>query len=232
VDRRLKQRFRFHEYAMIAHMAPGQTDLHACYELTVDGRHAILSGDNFYPAQQWGGTGGLSGLNGGRPDRWRYTVNRYLRIEPECVLASHIHPFEFRRDDFLAMRRWCSDVTEAMRSIAPDGSVTRHHDPHMLDLWPYSQACTPGEIIRVTGLFRNPYNRRVKMTARLVVPDGWTVTDAEPEEWTGAIQAHGFGFPRWELRAGDETGPFMLAADVTLDGAYLGEKAECYVHVR
>src|SRR5205085_2206434 len=129
----------------------------------IDGHAAILSGDNFYPVQQWGGTGGLCGLNGGHPDRWRRTIDLYLRLEPEWVLASHIHPFEFRQDDFLAMRRWCDDVSAAMRAVAPDGCLGRHHDPHTFDLEPYAQEARAGQSVRITGSFRNPYDRPLDM---------------------------------------------------------------------
>jgi glyoxylase-like metal-dependent hydrolase (beta-lactamase superfamily II) len=242
VDRRLAEgeRFRFHEHEMIAHYAPGQTDLHACYEITIDGRRAIISGDNFYPVQQWGGTGGLCGLNGGHPDRWRRTIDLYLQLAPEWVLASHIHPFVFRRDDFLAMRQWCDDVSAAMRKIAaldyprtrqhgiPDGNLERHHVPLTFSLEPYAQEVRPGELFQVTGAFHNSYDHPVEFSARLIVPEGW---EATPPDRQGTIPPGEVGSPIWEVRAGSGPDAALLTADLVYDGLYLGEKAECYVYL-
>lgn len=67
VDRLLADlgEFEWRGYGFHAFDFPGQTDLHALYATAVDGRRVVFSGDNFYPPQQWGGTGGLCGLNGG-----------------------------------------------------------------------------------------------------------------------------------------------------------------------
>jgi glyoxylase-like metal-dependent hydrolase (beta-lactamase superfamily II) len=228
VDRRLAEgeRFRFHEHELTAHFAPGQTDLHACYALTLDGHPAILSGDSFYPAQQWGGTGGLCGLNGGHPDLWRRTVDLYLRLAPEWVLASHVHPFEYRRDDFLAMRQWCDDVSAAMRAVAPDGNLERHHVPHTFSLEPYAQAVRPEDPFQVRGRFHNPYERPVEVAARLVLPEGWQT--AAPG-WAGSVAPGEAAGPVWTITAENGPGVALLTADLLYDGAYLGEKAECFV---
>ena len=37
------------------------------------------------------------------------------------------------------MRRWTEDVAAAMTALAPDGSLERHHDPHLVALEPYAQ---------------------------------------------------------------------------------------------
>jgi glyoxylase-like metal-dependent hydrolase (beta-lactamase superfamily II) len=232
VDRRLEEgeRFTFHEHELTAYFAPGQTDLHACYPLQIDGHPAILSGDNFYPAQQWGGTGGLCGLNGGHPDGWRRTLELYLKLAPEWVLASHIHPFEYREEDFRTMLRWCDDVSAAMRAVAPDGNLERHHIPHTFNLEPYAQEATSGEPLGITGSFHNPYDRQISVAARLVTPGGWQV---EPASWQVPVAPGEVAKPEWQVTAAlgaeEEHPTLVVTADLVYDGAYLGEKAECYV---
>lgn len=230
VDRRLAEgeRFSFHEHALQALWAPGQTDLHACYPLTLDGRRALLSGDSFYPVQQWGGTGGLCGLNGGHPESWRRTIERYLQLDPEWVLASHIHPFEFRREDFDTMRRWCDDVAGAMRGVAADGCLERHHVPHTFNLEPYAQEARTGGEITLAGRFHNPYDRLIRLEARLAVPDGW---EAAPDSTAIEIEPGAVAAPVWRVRVGTQPGTFLLAADLVFDGEYLGEKAEAYMRL-
>ncbi len=65
-----------------------------------------MAGDNFYPPQQWGGTGGLCGFNGGLPKLWRQSAELVLRLTPDWILASHLQPFPFRREDFEAVVAW------------------------------------------------------------------------------------------------------------------------------
>jgi glyoxylase-like metal-dependent hydrolase (beta-lactamase superfamily II) len=230
VDRRLAEdeTFTWREYTLRAHHSPGQTDLHAAYEIVVDGRRALLSGDNFYPPQQWGGTGGLSGLNGGHPLRgWRRSIDLVLALEPEWVLASHIQPFPYRRADFEAMRAWTEAVAAAMRDLAPDETLERHHDPHWISLTPYVQSAT-AEPFPVTARVNNPYARPVEAIVRLVAPQGWLIPDAERRL---ALPPHDSATTDWSVTAVSAGENEMLTLDVTFDGESLGELAECYVRL-
>ena len=153
VDRLLPDlgEFEWRGYKFHAFDFPGQTDLHALYATAVDGHRVVFSGDNFYPPQQWGGTGGLSGLNGGHPLKgWRRSIERVLELEPDWLLAAHVQPFPYRRADFEAMLAWTDAVAEAMRALAPDGCLERHHDPHLIELSPYCQRLD-GDPISVTA---------------------------------------------------------------------------------
>jgi glyoxylase-like metal-dependent hydrolase (beta-lactamase superfamily II) len=234
VDRRLAEgeAFTWREYAFRAHDFPGQTDLHAAYETTVDGRRVLFSGDNFYPPQQWGGTGGLCGLNGGHPFKgWRRSIDLVLSLEPEWILASHIQPFPYRRDDFLACRDWTEAVAAAMRDIAPDGCLERHHDPHWITMEPYAQPAPPASggypaPTPVTVRLQNPYEHRVTAEVRLVLPEGWRVDDPERRI---EIPAGGSSPAEWSITPQPSSRNELVTLDVTWDGEYLGEIAECYV---
>lgn len=218
----------WHEYTFRAYHTPGQTDLHATYETHVDGHHVLFSGDSFYPPQQWGGTGGLCGFNGGHPLRgWRPTIELIMQLEPEWLLASHLQPFPYRQADWEAMLRWTEEVAAAMRAVAPDGSLERHHDPHLITLWPYVQAASAGEPLTLTARVQNPYPHPIPVELRLVLPkglaaDGKTVQLTVPPGETGQAA--------WELAlpAGVQ-GVQMVTLDVTYDEQYLGEKAEAYL---
>jgi len=221
--------FEWREYVLHAYESPGQTDLHALYATAVDGKKVVFSGDNFYPPQQWGGTGGLSGLNGGHPLRgWRGSIELMLMLEPDWVLASHVQPFPYRRADFEAMLGWSEAVADAMRALAPDGCLERHHDPHLIELFPYCQRLQ-GDAARVTARVQNPYPNPIQADLALVLPPGWGLERAHRRLTVaaGAVGATSWT-PRW-------TGPAppaaaMLTLDVVYEGEYLGQKAECYVY--
>ncbi len=53
------------EYSLHFEHQPGQTILAMSIETEVDGRRVLFTGDNFYRADQYSGSGGWSGMNRG-----------------------------------------------------------------------------------------------------------------------------------------------------------------------
>jgi len=230
VDRALgeAETAHWHEYAITSYFLPAQTDLHACYETHIDGRHVLFTGDDFYPAQQWGGTGGLSGLNGGHPrNGWRRSIQLILDINPDWIVCSHTQPFAYDRAHFETALEWTEAVARQMERIAPDGNLERHHNPHFIHFFPYVQRVGPERECTVTARIQNTYHERKAVTARLVAPDGW---DVSPCEDTIHIAPDTVGEIAFTLKPPSRSsGRQMLTLDVLYDGEYLGEMAECYV---
>jgi hypothetical protein len=150
-----------------------------------------------------------------------------LELQPDWVLAAHVQPFPFRRADFEAMLAWSDAVTEAMRSLAPDGGLERHHDPHLVELLPYCQALE-GDVVPVTARVRCPYPNPIQVDLALVLPPGWSVGRARRRL---TVPAGGSAETSWAVRvdALDGEPGWMLTVDVNYEGEYLGQKAECYV---
>jgi glyoxylase-like metal-dependent hydrolase (beta-lactamase superfamily II) len=230
VDRALPElgEVEWRGYQLHAFDCPGQTDLHALYATAVDGRRVVFSGDNFYPPQQWGGTGGLCGLNGGHPvSGWQASIRLLLELQPDWLLAAHVQPFPYRRSDFEAMLGWSEAAAEAMRALAPDGCLERHHDPHLIELLPYSQPLQ-GETVTVTARVRNPYPNPIQVDLALVLPSGWSLARTHRRLTApagGTVEA------TWSPTVSDPppADASMFAVDVVYEGDYLGQKAECYV---
>jgi len=230
VDRRLKtgETYKWREYDFSSYWFPAQTDLHAAYHFTIDGHRALFSGDNFYPPQQWGGTGGLSGFNGGHPLRgWKRSIELVLELEPEWILASHTQPFPYRRTDFLAMLAWSQNVARIMCDIAPDGNLERHHSPHFISLTPYLQSANSASI-NITARVMNTYEHSVEVELDLLLPEN---TETHARGAKIMVKPDEIGEWNWEVNIADEmTGTQMVIVNVIYDGQYWGQKAECYVH--
>jgi glyoxylase-like metal-dependent hydrolase (beta-lactamase superfamily II) len=227
VDRPLAdgETVRWREYELTARWFPAQTDFHAAYELTIDGHRAIFSGDNFYPAQQWGGTGGLSGFNGGRPEYWRRSARQVLAYEPDWILASHMQPFVYRRADFETIVAWSHEVEALMRELSPAGDLRRHHDPHLCEARPYVQAAS--DSMRVSVRLANSRERTVTARVAPLAPADIGVVGGAQTATLAADAEHTFV---WDLTAAaDWRGVAMVTFDVTVDGEPWGELAECYV---
>ena len=231
VDRPLADlaEFEWRGYRLHAFEFPGQTDLHACYATAVDGRRVVFSGDNFYPPQQWGGTGGLSGLNGGHPRHWRASIELLLQLQPDWILAAHVQPFPYRRADFEAMLSWSEAVSAAMQALAPDGCLERHHDPHLIELMPDRQSLAGARGRPLPPEFNNPYPQPIEVDVALVLPTGWSIARAHRRL---AVPAGGRARASWSPRVDDpgSAKAWMLTVDVLYEGEYLGQKAECYIY--
>ncbi len=214
----------WHEYALTAWWFPGQTDLHDAFSTTVDGHRVLFSGDNFYPAQQWGGTGGQCGFNGSHPDLWRQSAELVLRLAPNWILASHLQPFEYRRADFEAVVDWTQRIHRAMRELAPDGNVERHHSPHFVEARPYVQPAAAENRVQLT--LRNSYPAALELVVTPRLPAGVT-GDAAPCSATvapGASHAWEFSF-----HAAGLEGMRLVTFDVQANGEPWGELVECYL---
>lgn len=218
---------RWHEYELTAWWFPGQTDFHDAFSLTIDGHRALFSGDNFYPAQQWGGTGGQCGYNGSHPDNWRRSAELVMELEPEWILASHMQPFEYRRADWEAIVDWSERIAALMRDIAPDGNLERHHSPHFVSARPYVQILSTQVTnpIKVTWHNRYDHVQVVGIAARL--PAGLAVDRAQTVIEVPAGESRGVGF-LVTAEAGLQ-GMQMVTFDLTVNGEPWGELAECYL---
>lgn len=217
--------YPWHEYQLTSYWFPGQTDLHAVYEVTIDGHHCLLAGDNFYPAQQWGGTGGLCGYNGGRPALWRYSAELVLRLRPDWMLSSHLQPYVYREPDFAAVVEWSDRISGLMRELAPDGNLERHHSPHFIEPRPYVQPAAESVVVALR--VRNTYPDQLVLRLTACPPDG--VSCAQPSA-TLQLAPGESAETAWRFHCDPGLeGMRMVTFDVTANGQRWGELCECYV---
>jgi hypothetical protein len=151
-----------------------------------------------------------------------------MRLEPDWILASHLQPFLYRQGDWEAMLQWTFDVTMAMHALTPDGCLGRHHDPHLLTLWPYVQSAAEGPLTLIARV-KNPYPREIQAELRLVLPPGLS---ADGETAALTVEPGDTGQATWPLTVAEGArGVQMVTLDVTYAGQYLGERAEAYVRL-
>jgi glyoxylase-like metal-dependent hydrolase (beta-lactamase superfamily II) len=146
---------QWYEYALTFYRFPGQTAFGSAVQTVVDGRHILFAGDNFFPVEQWNGTGGVMGLNRGLPPGYAYSAAKVLEIRPEWVLAAHEGPFLFDEEEFRNRASWAAEVERCMKELAPaaGGGWQAHHDPHALSVYPFMCEGRGGEWmgVRLTG---------------------------------------------------------------------------------
>jgi len=220
--------FKWHEYNFEVFEFPGQTDFHAGYFAVIDGRKVFFSGDNFYPAQQWGGTGGFSSFNGGDPENgWRRSIKLLLRLEPEWVLASHMHPFMFRRADFEQRLDWTYEIVDAMKAIAADEHYQLTFNQHIYKVFPYSQPAAAAFSVEFTVV--NPAKTIAVLEVTPVVPPG---IEAVNEFAEITVQPSGNTSVKFDFKMAESTlkSGAMIAFDIVRNREYLGQKTECFIY--
>jgi glyoxylase-like metal-dependent hydrolase (beta-lactamase superfamily II) len=141
------ERVVWNEYELRLHWYPGQTAFALAVEAIVDGKHVLFTGDNFFPVEQWTGTGGIMGLNRGLPMGHGYSAAKTIEISPEWILAGHEFPFIFDYDEFRNRVNWAKEVSACMVRLSPEGEWRVHFDPHAISIYPFLSQVTRGQRI-------------------------------------------------------------------------------------
>lgn len=132
IARRLRdgEEVAWREYKVRIHHQPGQTEFAMGLELQIDGRHVLFTGDNFYRADQYSGSGGWSGHNRGLPAGYVRSIERIIAMQPDWILAEHGGAFEYSAEDFAARLAWAKEAAAAADALSPSGDHLRDWDPH------------------------------------------------------------------------------------------------------
>jgi glyoxylase-like metal-dependent hydrolase (beta-lactamase superfamily II) len=149
VDRVLRdgETVEWREYRLRIHHLPGQTRFTMGIEVEIDGKKCFLTGDNFYHADQFSGSGGWSGFNRGLPDGYARSAAEVLAARPDWILAEHGGAMEFHEEDWRRRIRWAEAAARAADRLSPSGDHRRDWDPHRLRVEPFIlRAQSDGEI--------------------------------------------------------------------------------------
>jgi len=182
IDRQIqdKAKVRWKEYELQFHWYPGQTTFASAIESVVDGRHVLFSGDNFFPVEQWTGTGGIMGLNRGLPEGHAFSAEKTRQISPEWVLAAHGFPILYDAIEFQNRENWAWDALIFMKQHAPVESEWRlHFDPHYLSAYPFINRANRGEFVNVWLVGEKSDFATLQMDSLVwELPEGYSVSAA------------------------------------------------------
>jgi glyoxylase-like metal-dependent hydrolase (beta-lactamase superfamily II) len=172
-DRRLEdgQTVTWREYSLKIHHLPGQTWFAMGVEVVVDGKKCLFTGDNFYHADQYTGSGGWSGLNRGLPGGYAQSARLVLGLQPDWVLAEHGGAFAFNPEDFRRRLRWAQEATAAADSLSPSGHHVYDWDPHRLRIEPILCKGIPGRPVRLRVVVTNPTGQERRYRLRPSRPE-------------------------------------------------------------
>jgi len=117
------QVWRWNEYEIETWFFPGQTREHYAFAFVVDGQRVLLSGDNFFPPDRWGGSGGCGRYNQSRPRYFSESARKVLASKPNILFAGHQATFGFSAPYFRKVITWAQFYESACRQLGytPEG---------------------------------------------------------------------------------------------------------------
>lgn len=180
-DRRIEdgQTVDWREYRLKIFHQPGQTTFAMAVAVTVDAKKCLFTGDNFYHADQYSGSGGWSGLNRGLPGGYVRSIQRVLADPPDWILAEHGGAFTFDAEDFRRRLRWAQEAAAAADALSPSSNHRHDWDPHAIRVEPLLQSAVPGRPVRVQVVVTSP--SKVEHTYRLRFPRSDVVRTSDVE---------------------------------------------------
>jgi glyoxylase-like metal-dependent hydrolase (beta-lactamase superfamily II) len=180
-DRRLEagQTVTWREYELKVHHQPGQTAFAMGVEVVVDGKRCLFTGDNFYHADQYSGSGGWSGLNRGLPGGYVQTTRQVMALRPDWVLAEHGGAFEYQAEDFRRRLRWAEEAAAAADALSPSGRHVVDWDPHRIRVEPVLVPAFPGRSARVHVVVASPAGDEQRYRLHFARPDIVRAPDLE-----------------------------------------------------
>jgi glyoxylase-like metal-dependent hydrolase (beta-lactamase superfamily II) len=216
----------WHEYTLTAHPLPGHTLYAAAIEFEVDGRRVLATGD------QQTNDGDRAVLNYQYRNRFQpgdfvRSAELYRRLGTELIISGHWLP---REVDDAYLRQLLEDgrrVDELHGELLPEEGFGATGFGARIE--PYRAEVAAGGEVDLEVTVRNPFDRDETAAVRLVLPDGWEATPADPEV---AIAARGEAVVSFRVRVGAERERRVrIAVDLTVGEARFGQQAEALVDV-
>jgi glyoxylase-like metal-dependent hydrolase (beta-lactamase superfamily II) len=227
VDRVLRfgRPVRWHEYELHVHPLPGHTRYAAAFEVEVDGRRVLATGDQQSHEADGRMIANYQYRNRFAIDDYVRTLELYDRLRPEIMLTGHGRAQEPTEAALERLRSDGRRISELHRELLPvpdaEGVLAR--------IVPYRSTVEPGATASFVVELRNPFAEAAQGEVSLVAPDGWT---SAPARETVVVPGHAETTIRFDVTAGGDRGDWPLLADVSVGGLELGHHADARVTVR
>jgi glyoxylase-like metal-dependent hydrolase (beta-lactamase superfamily II) len=227
VDRVLRfgEPVHWHEYEVTTHPLPGHTRYAAAFELEVDGKRVLATGDQQSHEANGRLIANYQYRNRFAIDDYVTTMELYDRLRPEIMLTGHGRAQQPTAAGLDRLRHDAHRIADLHRELLPvpdaEGILAR--------VVPYRSTVDAGATATLEVELRNPFAADAEARVALVVPDGWR---SEPHRQSVAVPAQGEATVRFAITAGRARGPASVLADVTIGELVLGQHADARVTVR
>jgi len=236
VDRsfRDKETFKWEEFEFTVCHSPGHTEYQMAMFADIDGARIAFTGDAFFPSdnrQQL--RHNLIFRNWVENDSHLKSIRTILEHQPSIVAPGHGKPFLSSKADLEDLKGRLEKQQHYFFDVIADRDCNFGLNPSWARLYPYQFLVKPGSRADVELRVRNYRSKPMEVQATLVLPPGWRST---PETVSFVAQPGADGKAGFALTVPDDWDRsktrVAMAADLLVDGNYLGEIAEAVAEVR
>ena len=228
--------FRWEEFEFTVVHSPGHTDYQMAMFTTIDGTKVAFTGDAFFSDSANPGSirHNLIYRNQVKSGDYLRSIENVLKFEPEMIAPGHGKPFRVTREMAENFKAQIELQNRFFRDLIADRDTDMGIDPSWVRIAPYQIAARAGEETPISVHVRNHRSKPVRITAQLVLPEGWKsspgtivlAADPKSEASAGAVIA----IPAdWAIPSPPRV---AISLDVMADRNYLGQITEAVIDVR
>jgi glyoxylase-like metal-dependent hydrolase (beta-lactamase superfamily II) len=236
IDRSFRngETFKWEEFEFTVFHSPGHTEYQMAMFVDIDGARVAFTGDAFFPSNDTRHQlrHNLIFRNWVENDSHLKSIRTILDHEPSIIAPGHGKPFISNKSDLEELKGRIEKQKQYFSSAIADPDCNFGLNPSWARFYPYQLLAKPGASVDIELRVRNYRSHPMQVDAALVLPPGWK---SSPETVTFAVAPHVDGKAGFTLSIPPEWNPqqprVALAADMMVDGQYLGEIAEAVADV-
>jgi glyoxylase-like metal-dependent hydrolase (beta-lactamase superfamily II) len=234
VDRELAfgEPVRWREYEITSHELPGHTLYAAAYEVHVDGRRVLATGDQEdfgYSSDRQSEFRGYNYKSRFRLDDYIQSGELYRRLAPDLIISGHWPPQSVDADVLNHNLETGRELAALLRSLLPLDDVDFGAEGVGARIEPYRSEIAASEDLAIEVSVLNPFGSGEDAVVRIVTPSGWTAT---PPSRTVQLLPNATQIMDFSIRpAATPVRRARIGADLTVSGIPFGIQAEALVTV-
>jgi glyoxylase-like metal-dependent hydrolase (beta-lactamase superfamily II) len=234
VERTFKdgEKFTWEEYEFTILHSPGHTDFQMALFTEIDGSRVGFTGDAFFNYDKQNIEHNLIYRNDVTTTDYQRSIQNLDRMQPRLLAPGHGEPFFLTAAMLSRFTERIERQTALIKTLVADPVPEYGMDPGWVQIYPYQAMATAGERCRLELRVRNHRPRTIDVQLALCLPTGWR---CEPAAVSMSVGPDSSARSNVDILAPPSSeGLWMrkaIAADVKVDGVYLGRIAEAVVDV-
>ncbi len=230
--------FKWEEFTFTVYHSPGHTEYQMAMFAEIDGGRVAFTGDAIFPSDSTVGSAyqfrhNLIFRNWVENDSHLRSVRTILEHQPTLLAPGHGKPFVANTDDLKDMERRLKLQQRYFHNVIADPDCDFGLNPSWARLYPYQMLAQAGSDAPLELRIRNYHPKPMHVEATLILPPGW-VFAPRTLDFTVPAASAGTGNFRISIPGDwDRNQPRVaLAADLIVDGQYIGQVAEGVVDLQ
>jgi glyoxylase-like metal-dependent hydrolase (beta-lactamase superfamily II) len=234
IDRSLRkdETFQWEEFEFTIKHSPGHTNYEMALFTTIDNTRVAFTGDAFFNYDKGRKmTHNLIYRNDIKTGDYLQSWRNLVEMRPSVIAPGHGEPFALTEEMLTSFEASVKLQDGIFKELIADPDTDVGLDPSWVQIYPYQAAASRGQPVKLELRVRNHHAVAINVELAMILPVGWGCSPQRVRLTTPAgevsVAPVEITIPfRW-----NGTGRRAIAADVKVDGRYVGQIAEAVVDV-